>query len=69
MRLVWRMYLADGLAVRKFSSRKIALITEHSSFDGLVGSLVQHGLQPAQQFVLPVEESDPKAAKKLLLKP
>ena len=66
IRLVWRIYLADGLAVRKFSSRKIALITEHSSFGDLVEILAQHGLQPARQFVLPIEKSDLKRRKEII---
>jgi putative colanic acid biosynthesis UDP-glucose lipid carrier transferase len=68
VRLLWRIGLADGLAVRKFSGRRIALIAEKSTapdFD-LHETLTQHGLQPAQQFVLPVEQSAAKKRKQII---
>jgi putative colanic acid biosynthesis UDP-glucose lipid carrier transferase len=68
VRLLWRIGLADGLAVRKFSGRRIALIAEKSispAFD-LHETLTQHGLQPAQQFVLPVEQSAAKKRKQII---
>ena len=59
-RVAWRFYLADGLAVRRFSSRKIVLIAEQTSTDdsGLVAALARHGLQPAHQFILPTDRTD-----------
>ena len=50
VRIAWRVYLADGLAVRKFSNRRIALIAEQAlSVDsGLLELLTQHGLEPAR---------------------
>jgi Undecaprenyl-phosphate glucose phosphotransferase len=55
VRGIWRIFLADGLAVRRFSGRKIALIAEQSLTGdrGLHGVLSRHGLQPAYQFLLP----------------
>jgi putative colanic acid biosynthesis UDP-glucose lipid carrier transferase len=54
----WRVYLADGLAVRRFSGRKIVLIAEQDSMtnSGLLESLTRHGLQLANHFVLPTED-------------
>jgi Undecaprenyl-phosphate glucose phosphotransferase len=52
---VWRIFLADGLAVRRFASRKIALIAEQSPTGdkGLHSALLRHGLQPTYEFLLP----------------
>jgi Undecaprenyl-phosphate glucose phosphotransferase len=52
---IWRIFLANGLAVRRFSSHKIALIAEQSATGdmGLHGALLRHGLQPTCQFLLP----------------
>lgn len=68
IRVVWRIYLADGLAVRKFSSRKIALISEQDSSGNvdLLETLARHGLQPAQHFVLPADQADAKRCKKIV---
>jgi len=59
-RVGWRIYLRDGATVRKFSTRKVALIAEETlSHDpGLLETLARHGLQPAKQFVLPVGRND-----------
>jgi Undecaprenyl-phosphate glucose phosphotransferase len=56
-RAAWRGYLAGGLAVRRFSGRKIVLIAEQGSIagSGLLESLARHGLQLAHHFVLPAE--------------
>ena len=62
-RLVWRMLLADGLAVRRFSGRKIALISEQDSAadSTLVEALARHGLELAAHFLLPAgRTSDPR---------
>ena len=55
MRVVWRTLLADGLAVRRFTSRRIALIAEQSAAvsSGVLETLTRHGLQLAHHFVLP----------------
>src|SRR6185312_4403948 len=55
LRIVWRIVLADGLAVRKFSGRKIALIAdqEAAADSGLLAALSRHGLQLAHHFILP----------------
>jgi len=54
-RALWRIYLADGLAVRRFDGRKVVLIADQTSaIDfGLLESLSRHGLQLAHHFVLP----------------
>lgn len=61
-RVFWRFFLADGLAVRAFSSRQVAVLAEDSSASdtGITEALVRHGLQPAQRFSLPkdLENSD-----------
>jgi Undecaprenyl-phosphate glucose phosphotransferase len=67
-RVAWRLYLADGLAVRKFSSRKIVLIAEQTSADGsgLFEALMRHGLQPAHQFILSTDPSDKLLRKEII---
>ena len=68
MRIVWRVYLADGLAVRRFASRKIALIAEEALSTGsdLFETLTQHGLQPAKHFVLPIGQKKSKHCKDVI---
>ena len=67
-RVGWRIYLREGAAVRKFSTRKIALIAEETlSYDpGLHEILTRHGLQPAQQFALPIGRNDAKRRKDVI---
>lgn len=67
-RVMWRVYLADGLAVRRFSGRKVALIAEQTSLSdpGFVESLTRHGLQLSHQFVLPAEPMDAKHRKAII---
>ena len=67
-RAVWRIILADGLAVRRFSSRNIILITEQSSTAdfGLLEALTRHGLQLSQHFVLPADWKDTQCRKKII---
>ena len=59
-RIVWRIVLANGLAVRKFSGRKIALISQQTleGDSDLLEALAQHGLQPAHHFALPSHQKD-----------
>ena len=54
-RVFWRIFLADGLAVRQFSGRKVALISEEASKTdlSLAETLAHHGLQIATHFALP----------------
>ena len=54
-RVFWRIALADGLAVRRFSGRKIALITDQNAAanSDLANALSRHGLQLAHHFILP----------------
>jgi len=58
----WRIFLADGLAVSRFSNRKVGLITDQIIADdpGLLETLVRHGLQPVQHFVLPANHNHTK---------
>ena len=67
-RAVWRIVLADGLAVRRFSGRNIILITEQSSTadSGLLEALTRHGLQLSQHFVLPTDWKDTEHRKKVI---
>src|SRR5664279_3035707 len=67
-RAVWRIILADGLAVRRFSGRNIILITEQSSTAdfGLFEALTRHGLQLSQHFVLPTDWKDTQCQKKII---
>lgn len=69
-RLVWRLVLADGLAVRKFSGRRIALIVEENSPTqaSILKVLARHGLQPVYQFILPVNQNDIRARKRVIAK-
>ena len=69
-RLVWRLVLADGLAVRKFSGRRIALIVEESSPTqaSILKVLARHGLQPVYQFILPASQNDIRGRKKVIAK-
>lgn len=69
-RVLWRVFLADGLAVRKFSGRKVALIVEEglASKSGIVQALARHGLEPAHQFILPANHTDTKARARVIAK-
>lgn len=69
-RLVWRLVLADGLAVRKFSGRRIALIVEENSPTqaSILKVLERHGLQPVYQFILPTNQNDLRARKRVIAK-
>ena len=67
-RIVWRVILADGLAVRKFSGRKVTLIIEEgaASKSGILEALARHGLEPARQFILPADQNNVKARKRVI---
>ena len=65
VRVGWRVYLADGVAVRRFSSRKVALIEETSSAQSdVLETLARFGLQPAQHFVLPAHRINTQATER-----
>ena len=63
-RIVWRIVLADGLAIRRFSSRKIALITDEyaTANSETIEVLSQHGMDPAHHFVLTNDAQSRKKA-------
>jgi putative colanic acid biosynthesis UDP-glucose lipid carrier transferase len=67
-RIVWRIILADGLAVRKFSGRKVTLIIEEGSPSklGILEALARHGLEPAHQFTLPADPRNLKERKRVI---
>jgi putative colanic acid biosynthesis UDP-glucose lipid carrier transferase len=67
-RIVWRVVLADGLAVRKFAGRKIALIAdqEAAGHSDLLEVLARHGLQLAHHFILPVAADDAQSRRNLV---
>src|SRR6476660_2207759 len=69
-RVIWRVVLADGLAVRRFSGRKIVLILEQGTDSklGIFEALARHGLQPAHQFVLPADPKDFRGQKRAIAK-
>ena len=59
-RALWRIFLAEGFAVNRFSGRKVALISEHSSVydhSGLAAVLARHGLEIATHFTFPAHEN------------
>ena len=69
-RVVWRVVLADGLAVRRFSGRKVVLIIEQGAAgkSGILDALARHGLQPAHQFVLPTDQTNVEGQKSAIAK-
>ena len=68
VRVLLRIVLADGLAVRKFSGRKVVLIAEETSAaeTDLVKTMKRHGLQLANHFVLPAADKDVKHRKNVI---
>jgi Undecaprenyl-phosphate glucose phosphotransferase len=60
LRVFWRTFLADGLAIRRFAGRKIVLITDAADGAelGLLQTLTQHGLKLARHFPLPGNRFD-----------
>jgi Undecaprenyl-phosphate glucose phosphotransferase len=69
-RVAWRAYLAGGLAVRRFSNRKIAVLEEQNSTGDLqiVEALRRHGLEPACHFLLPTSRSTKKQREEIVAK-
>ena len=57
-RSLWRVFVAKGLAVRRFSGRKVAVISEQSPSDqDLSETLARHGLQIENYFLLPPDHA------------
>jgi Undecaprenyl-phosphate glucose phosphotransferase len=69
-RVLWRVVLADGLAVRRFSGRRVILIAERDAVreSGILESLDRHGLQPTHQFILPADLNDVRELKRVIAK-
>jgi len=69
-RMIWRIVLADGLAYRRFSNRKVVLIAEQAvtKETGILEALDRHGLQPEHQFTLPADQNDLKGQKQVIAK-
>lgn len=67
-RIVWRIVLADGLAVRKFSGRKIVLMTDQraTADAGIAEALSRHGMEPAHHFVLPIDIADERKCREVI---
>ena len=67
-RIYWRMYLANSLAIHRFSGRNVVLITERTRADDedLAKTLLRHGLQPVQHFVLPANQNDAHRRKEVI---
>lgn len=66
----WRIYLADGLAVRRFAGRKVVLISEEPAagdFD-LLQALTRHGLLIVAHFALPLGDTVGKGGKEIIAK-
>ena len=67
-RVLWRIFLADGLAVRRFAGRRVILIAEQASAvdSGLLEALTRHGMQLANHFVLPANRNDAQRRKEVI---
>jgi Undecaprenyl-phosphate glucose phosphotransferase len=67
-RIIWRIILADSLAVRRFSGRKIALIADQEAAinSGVMDALSQHGLQLAHHFILPAASDNEQSRKDII---
>jgi len=68
-RIIWRIVLADGLAVRKFYRKVILIVEEGTAAQShILESLTRHGLQPAHQFTLPTGQHEVQARKRVIAK-
>ena len=67
-RVGWRVFLADGLTVHRFSGRKVVLIAEQAAAvdANLVEILTRHGLQMVQHFVLPANRNNAQRRKDVI---
>lgn len=57
-RIFWRIFLADGLSVRKFIGREVLLIEEQPSNLDLLEAFERHGLKLSHHFILPTDRQD-----------
>lgn len=64
----WRIFLANDLAVRKFSGRKVALIADQvsSGDSGLREALTRHGMELTDYFVLPADRNGASRRKEVI---
>jgi putative colanic acid biosysnthesis UDP-glucose lipid carrier transferase len=69
-RVLWRVVLADGLAVRRFHGRRVVLIAERDAVkgSGILESLDRHGLEPTHQFILPSDPKDIQEQRRVIAK-
>ena len=69
-RVLWRVVLADGLAVRRFHGRRVVLIAERDAVkgSGILKSLDRHGLEPTHQFILPSDPKDIQEQRRVIAK-
>lgn len=66
-RIAWRVLLADGAAVRRFTGRKVAFIAAPLANEtGISETLLRHGLQLEQRFALPADISDKEEFRKVI---
>jgi Undecaprenyl-phosphate glucose phosphotransferase len=67
-RVIWRLLLVDGSAVRQFSGRRVVLISEESAaLDSfLFAPFALQGLQLASHFVLPVNRNDVRGCEQVI---
>lgn len=67
-RVGWRIFLADGLTVHRFSGRRVVLIAEQAAAAdaNLVEVLTRHGLQMVQHFVLPANRNNAQHRKDVI---
>lgn len=58
LRIFWFLFLVRGLSGEKFLGRDTVLISEETPGPGFVATLVKHGFELKQQFILPAEGAD-----------
>jgi Undecaprenyl-phosphate glucose phosphotransferase len=57
LRMIWYLFLVRGLAGEKFLGRDAVLISEDPPGTAFVSTLVKHGFELKQQFILPAGDS------------
>jgi hypothetical protein len=67
-RVIWRIVLANGSAVRQFSDRRVVLVSAQSSAveSVLLTAFVLQGLQLTHHFVLPVNHNDTRGRENVI---
>ena len=62
LRVLGRVFLANGLALRKFSGRNTVLITDHlpTAEPGVLRVLTRHGFRVERHFALPPPDAEPE---------